>query len=274
VKDKAVLRERSSRMMVMAGQLAIAGAVLLLAGLPLVISALSSSGGSSASSAKLAYSLYVVIVSVFAVAAAACLFRPATRWLVGPGVLLGTSAGALWGLLLLLLARHFAPSGAGWWLELAGLLVLILAACLAAVVLARTREVRLILPRPRDWPAWLVILLGAVGALALVSEDTSFWHTATGNQSYVWPSVWATIAALVVPTCAAAAMPRRFGAALLIGWLGGGAAIIGPGLWLDNELGVNGNLLFFGVTLLALLVATVLFARAGSRSNVEGPPAV
>jgi uncharacterized protein (DUF58 family) len=37
---------------------------------------------------------------------------------------------------------------------------------------------------------------------------------------------------------------------------------------------VNGYLLFFGVTLLALLVATVLFARAGSRSNVEGPPAV
>jgi hypothetical protein len=272
--DNAVLRERSSRMLVMAGQLAIVGAALLLLGLPLVISALSASGGSSASSAKLGYSLYVAIVSVFAAAAAACLLRPATRWLVGPGLLLGTSAGALWGLLLLLIARHFAPPGAGWWFEVAGLLVLMLAACLAAVMLARTREVRLILPQPRDWPAWLVVLLGAVGALALVLEDTSFWHTASGNRSYVWPYVWATIAALAVPACAAAAMPRRFGAALLVGWLGGGAAIIGPGRWLDHELGVHGYLLFFGVTLLALLAATVLFARAGPRSNAEGPPAV
>src|SRR5215472_3810398 len=139
VEHRAVPRERSSRMMVIAGQLAIVGTALLLVGLPLVISALSSSGGSSASSAKLAYSLYVITISVFAVAAAVCLLRPATRWLVGPGLLLGASTGALWGLLLLLIARQYAPSGAGWWFELAGLLVLMLAACLAAVMLARTR---------------------------------------------------------------------------------------------------------------------------------------
>jgi hypothetical protein len=260
-------------MMAIAGQLAIVGAALLLVGLPLVISALSASGGSAASSAKVAYSFFVITISVLAVAAAVCLLRPATRLLVGPGLLLGTSAGAFWGLLLLLIARRYAPSGAGWGLELAGLLVLVFAACLAAVMLVQTREVRLIPPRREDWPAWLVVLLGAVGALALVSEATAFWHTAAGSRSYVWLSVWATIAALVVPACAAAAMPRRFGAALLVGWLGGGAAIIGPGLWLDHVLGVNGNILFFGITLVALLAATVLFARVGPRSGVERPPA-
>jgi len=260
--------------MVIAGQLAIAGAALLLVGLILVISALSASGGDKISSAIVAYSFYVITISVLAVAAAACLLRPATRWLVGPGLLLGASAGALWGLLLLLLAPQYTHSGAGWWLELAGLLVLVLAACLAAVMLVRTREVRLIPPRRQDWPAWLVVLLGAVGALALVSEDIAFWHIVhTGNPSYVWPSVWATIAALVVPACAAAAMPRPFGAALLVGWLGGGAAIIGPSLWLDNELGVHGYILFFGVTLVALLAVTVLFIRGGPRSGVGRPPA-
>ncbi len=269
---REALREgaaRSGRPLAVTGLLAIGGAALLVVGLPLVIMALSG----ASRSAELAYWLYVIIISGFTVAAAACLLRPVTRWLVGPGLLLGVSAGALWGLLFLLIDRQYAPSGAGWWLEFAGLLVLVLAAGLAAAVLARTREVRLVLPRRHDWLAWLVVLLGAVGALALVREDTSFWHTATGNRSYVWPSVWATIAAVVVPTCAAAAVPRRFGAALLVGWLGGGAAIIGPGLWLDSELGVNGFILFFGVTLVALLAVTVLFARAGPRPNVEGPPA-
>lgn len=273
--EDAVPRERSSRIMVIAGQLAIVGVALLVVGLPLVLSALSSSGGSSASSGKLAYSLYVVIVSGFALAAAACLLRPATRWLVGPGLLLGTSAGALWGLLFLLITRQYTPSGAGWWLEFAGLLVLVLAACLAAVMLARTREVRLILPRPHDWLAWLVVLLGAVGALALVWHDASFRHSASGYQSYLWPSVWATGAALVLPACAAAAVPRRFGAALLAGWLGGAAAVIDLSYWLDSALiqgAGNDQLVFFGVTLLALLAVTVLFARAAPRSNVEGPP--
>lgn len=264
---------RSGRLLAVAGQLAIGGAALLLVGLPLVISALSSSGGSASQSAELAYSLYVVIVSVFALAAGTCLLRPATRWLIGPGLLLGTSAGAVWGVLTLLIARRYTPSGTGFGLELAGLLVLVLAAGLAAAVLTQTREVRLALPPRHDWPAWLVVLLGALGALALVAEATSVWHTVSGDRSYVWPTVWATIAALVVPACAAAAVPRRFGAALLAGWLGGGAAIIGPGLWLDRELGVNSYFLFFGVALAALLAGTVLFARTSPRPGVEGPPA-
>jgi hypothetical protein len=166
--------------------------------------------------------------------------------------------------------------GTGGWLELAGLLVLVLAACVAAVTLARTREVCLIVPRQRDWLAWLAVLLGAGGALALVQHDTNFWHSAVSYGSYMWPTIWATVAALVVPACAAAAVPHRFGAALLAGWLGGGVSISGLSYWLDNVLtGGYGNrpLLFFGVTLLALLAVTVLFARAGPRSNVEGLPA-
>jgi hypothetical protein len=272
----AVPQEGSSRMIVIAGLLAIAGVALLVVGLLLVLLALSASGGSNSRSEEVAYSLYVVIVSGFALAAAAFMLRPATRWLVGPGLLLGTSAGALFGLLFLLIARQYAPSRAALWLEFTGLLVLVLAACLAAVMLARNREVRLILPQRRDWLAWLVALLGAVGAFALVMYGLNVWHSASADRSYAWPSVWAAGAALVVPLCAAAAVPRRFGAALLAGWLGGAAAIIDLSYGLDNALiqgAGNGQLVFFGVTLLALLAVTILLARGAPRSNSGGPPA-
>jgi hypothetical protein len=80
-----------------------------------------------------------------------------------------------------------------------------------------------------------------------------------------------TVIALVVPACAAVAMPRRFGVALLAGWIGGGAALFGfHYAWTRNQYdGKTGSIpiIIFGLTLLALLAVTVLFARAAPRSQ-------
>jgi hypothetical protein len=91
---------------------------------------------------------------------------------------------------------------------------------------------------------------------------------------YMVPYVWAAIAALAVPACAAAAVPRSFGIALLAGWIGGGAAIIPLSYPLDGEIGgvSNDYIAGFGVPLLALLAVTVLFARADPKANMEVPP--
>jgi hypothetical protein len=81
--------------------------------------------------------------------------------------------------------------------------------------------------------------------------------------------------ALVVPTCAAVAAPRQLGVALLAGWIwGGGALYLFSYYLLDNKhydaaqanLGVP---IVFGLTLLALLVVAVPFARAAGSSRPE-----
>ena len=87
------------------------------------------------------------------------------------------------------------------------------------------------------------------------------------------PSIWATVMALVVPACAAVAVPRRFGVALLAGWIAGAAAFFRfHYLWDRYQEGGNigsNPIITFGLTLLALLVVTILFARAAPRSQVE-----
>jgi hypothetical protein len=258
-------RSLPDRLLLGAGQLALA-AGLLLVGLVSVFSAPNKAF-------QTAYSVYVATLAVLALAAAFFLLRPATRRLVGPGLLLGTAAAAVWGLLFLLIDAHLhylVPAGPGWWVQLAGLLVLVLAACLAAVALVRAGEVRLNLQRSPGWRAWLVILLGGAGALVLlVGTDKYFW-SAVPYHTERWmevPSVWATCMALAVPACAAVAVPRSFSVALLAGWLGGAAAFPWVSYVLDHSSTGNGPTGVFMTTLCALLVATVVLAWANRRTR-------
>jgi hypothetical protein len=118
-----------------------------------------------------------------------------------------------------------------------------------------------------------VALLGAAGALALIFHDRNLWRIPSPPSHWLLvSSVWVTVMALVVPACAAVAVPRRFGVALLAGWIGGGAAIFRfHYLWTREQYdGKTGSvpIIIFGLTLLALSAVTVLFARAGPRSQV------
>ena len=148
-----------------------------------------------------------------------------------------------------------------------------LAACLCWLAMARTADFRIERRAPRGELAWLVAVLGAAGALALVFHKQQLWSKHWPQSSWlVVSSIWATAMALVVPACAAVAVPRRFGVSLLAGWIGGSAALFRfHYLWAANQYGGTSitPIIMFGLTLVALLAVTVLFARAGPRPEVN-----
>lgn len=76
---------------------------------------------------------------------------------------------------------------------------------------------------------------------------------------------------------AALATPRLFGASVLLGWVGGGAAIFAAAFAYANLLVSNGGndvgrlpILLCGLTLLPLLIVAVLYARAEPAPSAEG----
>jgi hypothetical protein len=141
----------------------------------------------------------------------------------------------------------------------------LLAAGLATAVLVQTTMVRLS-SRPSGPVAWLVVLLGLAGAVALLLFTPNL-----SQFGFTWwgeiPWFCAGGMAFVVPAAAALAAPRRFAVAVLAGWIGGGAAFflysylyvtakVGQG-YTDDRVALGA----FGCTLLALLVTTIWYAR-------------
>jgi hypothetical protein len=214
--------------------------------------------------------LYVVIAAAVVLGAGVCLLVPGTRWSAGAGLLLGVAAASTKGLVTLVTyaAEYGGGLGDGYQVELVAHLLLVVAACLVVVALVRSGRYRLEIGVPRHGRSRLVVLLGAAGSLALLLHVLRL--SEIGPKAYwIAPSVWLTVVALVVPAVAAVATPRRFGAFLLAGWVGGAAALFAAYLAFADEklnndgLDIGGTpILLFGVTLVALLVVTVLEARA------------
>jgi len=271
-------RRSGDRLLLVAGELAIVGAALLVAGLfPSYEWNDSLWAGRGGEPEMRWFVMYALILAALVVGAGVCTLLPRTRRLIGPGLLLGIVAASTWGLLYLPSNRiHLAGSSqfhGGWWYEPVAHLVLIAAACLAGLTLVRTADVRLTRPRPQSPLPWLVALLGGAGALALFFHDKKVWYVDPQFRWYAVPSTWVTVLALVVPACAAAAVPRRFGVALLAGWIAGGADLFGV-LYLWDRYKENYGtgttaITTFGFTLLALVAATVLFARASPGPEAE-----
>jgi TIR domain len=262
-----------------AGQLAIVGAALLVAGLFPNYEWTDSLWVGRGDRADMRwYALYALMLAAVTLVAGICTLIPRTRRLTGPALLLGIAAASIWGVLFLISDRlrygGGTTFGGGWWFQLVAHLALVLAACLAALALARTTEVRLTRRPPRGELAWLVALFGAAGALALLFNDRNLWHTSwLPDRWYVVPSIWMTAVALVVPACAGVVVPRRLGIALLAGWIGGASALFSFNyLWdryQESGTGDTNPIIVFGFTLLALVVMAVLFARAAPSSQVE-----
>jgi hypothetical protein len=165
----------------------------------------------------------VVAVAAVAVAAGGCTLLPRTRRIIGPGLLLGMAASSTWGLLYTAgIDAKQGQLGNGFWFQLGGHLILVLAAWFAARALARAAEVRLVRRLPDGWLPWLVVLIGVAGALALLTYNETIyrWLANDGVPREVAPSVWAVILGTAVPACAVALAPRRFGTAVLVGWAG------------------------------------------------------
>jgi Caspase domain len=289
--DGTTPQARAYRRLLVAGGLAIAGAVLMVVGLfPSYQSGYSLAEVLGEPSSALRWP--ITITAALCLVAGACIFRPRAGPLIGPGLLLGGVAASTSILVFYaggLAAVHEVYSG-GFWLQLAAMLILVAAACLAGLALRRAAEVRLVRWPPQSALAWVVALLGVAGALALVFQDKNV--AAPGGQfgstgEFLASSIWLTIMALVVPACAAVAVPRQLGVALLAGWIGGGGALYlfsyylldyqrydaaqqnaGP-LGGSASLISLGPVIVFGLTLLALLVVAVPFARAAASARPD-----
>jgi hypothetical protein len=245
------------RGLLVSGGLAIVAAVLTLVGL---FPEYYMGDGRSVWGSEPRFAWYLLSVAALASSAGICIFSPRTRRLIGPGILLGAVAVSFWVLLdifIISLDVNGESVGPGFWLELVAGVVLVIAGCLAGLALARAGDARVV-PRPPQaaFPR-LVALLGVVGAVELpfIIPSKDF------DPAHDWvPLVGLTAVALVVPSCAAVAVPRRFGVALLAGWIGAAAALL---IIITTAFGAA----LLGCTLLAFLVVIIPFARdAGVRA--------
>jgi hypothetical protein len=216
------------------------------------------------------YPIYVVTLALFALGAGTCMLLP-TRRLIGSGVLLGVAAASTQGLLVLYAYPTDSSGGfgAGYRTLVAAHLLLILAAAVAGVALARSGVIRLRRPAPMGQLPGLMVLLGAAGAVALLFHVTTIGSIDGYPRPWIAVAVWWTVLALALPVIAALATPRLFGASLLLGWVGGGAAIVAAAYIYASAQVSNGSddigripILLGGLTLLPLLIVAVLHARA------------
>jgi hypothetical protein len=193
-------------------------------------------------------------------------------------MLLGVAAASTRALVQLLTEplREAGGYGAGFGVEVVAHFVLLAAGCVAAVALARSGDVQLRPQALRTRPSQLIAVLGVVGTVALIVVDRRI--LSLGSEWY-WSFVpiWLTVLALLVPAAAAVALPRRFGAWLLGGWIAGASAVVIEYLIWNARQVSQGHydigrtaLLFFAGTLLGLLVAALLHAR--NEQLVTPPP--
>jgi len=257
----AASQERDDRRLLVAGGLAILGGLVGVVGLfPAYL-------GDFRLASSAANTWYMLVVAALATSAGICIFAPRTRWLIGPGLLLGAMAASPGGPIyaITFLAQGSQSVGAGLWLDLVGDAILLLAACLAGLALARAGGVRIVPHLPKGPLPWLVVLLGVVGAVALFQVQGRGYVPGVVDafkpEEDLLPLMWMSAMAFVVPVCAALAVPRQFGVALLAGWIGCCVALI------VYYTGFQGSP--FGYTVLALLAVIGPFARAAPTSQVE-----
>jgi hypothetical protein len=192
----------------------------------------------------------------------ACLFLARTRRSIGPGLLLGATAASSLSLANVIGDPTGSPE-AGYWLELSAHLVLVLAAVLTVIALVADPDVRLA-RKPSGVLAWWVLLLGAGGALALVFQTLLIFHNvADERHQTLYVNIAATVMALVVPACAALAVPQRFGNFLLAGWITAGVTFtLVSFTFLKHQSLDTATIIIFGSTLLGLAVITTYLDRA------------
>jgi hypothetical protein len=280
--DRLVRGRRADRRLLFAGSLAVASAVLAVVGLFPAYMSSYIADNFAAYSMTFGWFWFVAGTAALCLTAGVCTLIPRAGPLLGPGLLLAAATGSVTALsynlshlwhsfdspFFILATPRF---GAGFWLQLASDLSLLLAAGIAGFALARRSEVRLV-QRPRqEMLSWAIVLLGVAGMLALIFHDLNLpilGRSIGGWKPVEVTSICATVLALIMPAWAAGAVPRRLGVALLAGWIWLGAAFcVYCYLFIRRHFGSTGPIIVFGLTLLALCAVTVPFARAASSST-------
>jgi hypothetical protein len=256
--------EVGERRLRVAGWSAIAGAVAMGVGLLLPFQWSTRLPGDQDT-----FALSIMLTAVLGLVAGGCTLLPAVERLAGAGILVGVAAASTRSLVQLLTEQLREADGyeTGYWVEVLGHVALVAAGCVAGIALARSGQVRLRGEALSRRLPQLIVALGVAGMVALVVVDQRI--LAQGVE-WFWAvtTIWLTLLALLLPATAAVALPRRFGAWLLVGWVGGaGAVVVDYYLWTAREVGEGdydiglGAELFFAVTLIGLLVAAVFHAR-------------
>jgi hypothetical protein len=250
----------------LAGELAILAAALLIAGLlPEYKGSDSIWERANDDGAAEQYVWHTLTMAPLLLVASACIFAPRTRRVVGPGLLLGAVAASTLGLGYLNPVRDssFTAPQAGYWLELSAHLILLLAAGLTVIALVPDPGVHLV-STPRGALASWILVLGAAGAMTLVFYTLLVFRN-VGDEKYqtLFVNIAATVMALVVPTGAALAVPRRLGAFLLAGWITAGTtfSLSNFALLEQKSLGTS-TIIVFGFTLIGLVVIACYLDRA------------
>ncbi|HEY9377182.1 MAG TPA: TIR domain-containing protein [Jiangellaceae bacterium] len=237
--------------------LAIGGAVVILAGsfLPYIW------GSPIADHYSTGWYAYMLVVAALVVSASVHALMVGAWSLTNAGILLGAVAASAWGLAVPVGQLGYGGYQVGFWFVLVGHLFLVLAAVLSVRALRRTTEIRLARRALRGALAWVIAVLGVAAAVALHVFRILLVNDYGVGVDFWLPLAILTIMALVVPVSAALAIPRRFGVALLAGWIVAAASIFvfyGVVAYWD----IAGSLVVFGMTLLALGAVAIPFARS------------
>ncbi|MGN6678882.1 MAG: caspase family protein [Streptosporangiaceae bacterium] len=244
-------------LLVAGGLVAIAGAILLL------ISVFLPFLGSTPLSTYAANTSENVISAVAAAVAGIFLVVPASRQLIGPGFLFGAIATApSGGIYSVLVGRHFASygMGTGLWLNVLACAILTIAGAIVWPALVRQRVVHAGRRTPAGIIPWLIVLVGCAGAVLLVAQafhqDVLAGTTEKIISTDYFALFWTAIMALLLPAVAVITLPRKFGVALLAGWLTTG---ISEGLFYTSAT----HSLFI-LTLVVMVGLTIAYSRQQS----------
>lgn len=205
---------------------------------------------------------YLLLMGGMALAGGVCSLFPRTRQWVGPGLLVGIAATSTWGLAYLI--GFFADSNGsgfnlGFQLEVVAQLLFITAGLIAAVRLARLDEVHIRSLSRHDRIKWLIVVLGAVGALLMFLTAIDVGPSDAGTGAL---TAWLGFLSIVLPASAILLRPRRLGVPVMAGWLASGLALtISTGVLIDAMGRDITKIDAFLLSLLALAIATVVWSR-------------
>jgi hypothetical protein len=205
---------------------------------------------------------YLLALGGMALAGGVCSLVARTRQWVGPGLVLGITATSTWGLAYLI--SSFADSDGdgfnlGFYLDVVAHLLLIAAGCLAAVRLARLDQVRVRSLSRHDRIKWLIVVLGAVGALLMFLTAIDVGPSDAGIGAL---TNWLGFLSIALPASAVLLRPRQLGVPVLAGWLAGGLALtISTGVLINTMSADTTRIEVFLISLLALAATTAVWGK-------------
>ena len=259
------------RGLVVAGALTVAGAASWLAAMftPYV----HDSDGTAHTILYASGTAYAIIVLCGLCAAAALLIVPATRDMIGPGFLIGVSAGMVGSVVFAILLPHAlrvrgegSSISSGYYLGWLTTLTILAAALMCLRPLSRLGVGVRRPPRADGWEPWAVAALDIIGAISLVAQVTRA-GTLGHDRPYYAPIDVPTLITdafmlAIIAIVAAASSPRRFGVTVLGGWLVTAASMAAYYL--------NGPLTVFTTAVVAMAAVGVLFARKAKTTTPSG----